>query len=177
MKPRRIDAATRLSLAISSRLCEWRCCLTVVQPQTVIRWHRAGWPLFWRFKSRLGRPTIPADLRLLIRRMVSENPTWGQERIANELRLKLGIRPNIASYKQTPRLAGINSMVSLAYASNRYSVASTMSTIGRRRAFDSILADYSYARFPGFGMTAVAVIGKAAIGQQKSLRCALRFTE
>ena len=40
--PRRIDAATRFSLTIWSRLCEWRCCLTVVRPQTVIRWHRAG---------------------------------------------------------------------------------------------------------------------------------------
>jgi putative transposase len=92
MKPRRIDAATRLSLAIWTRLCDWRSCLTVVRPQTVIRWHRAGWRLFWRFKSRPGRPMIPADLRRLIRRMASENPTWGQERIANELLLKLGIR-------------------------------------------------------------------------------------
>src|SRR5437016_11633683 len=92
IKPRRIDAATRLSLAIWSRLCEWRCCLTVVRRQTVIRWHRAGWRLFWRLKSRPGRPMIPADLRGLIRRTASQNPTRGQERIANELLLKLGIR-------------------------------------------------------------------------------------
>ncbi len=78
----RIDAATRLSLAIWSKLCDWRSCLTVVRPQTVIRWHRAGWRLFWRFKSRAGRPRIAADVRRLIRRMASENPTWGQERIA-----------------------------------------------------------------------------------------------
>ncbi len=82
MKPRRIDAATRLSLALWSRLCNWRSCLTVVRPQTVLRWHRAGWRLFWRFKSRAGRPSIPPDLRRLIRRMALENPTWGQERIA-----------------------------------------------------------------------------------------------
>jgi len=63
-----------------------------MRPQTVIRWHRIGWRMFWRFKSRPGRPTIAADLRRLIRRMASENPTWGQERIANELLLKLGIR-------------------------------------------------------------------------------------
>ena len=92
MKPCRVDAATHLSLAIWTRLCDWRCCLTVVRPQTVIRWHRAGWRLFWRLKSRPGRPMIPADLRRLIRRMASENPTWGQERIANELLLKLGLR-------------------------------------------------------------------------------------
>jgi len=92
IQPRRIDAATRLSLALWTRLCNWRSCLTVVRPQTVLRWHRAGWRLFWRLKSRPGRPMIPADLRRLIRRMASENPTWGQERIANELLLKLGIR-------------------------------------------------------------------------------------
>jgi len=92
VKARRVDAATRLSLAIWSRFCDWRSCLTVVRPQTVIRWHRAGWRLFWRFKSRSGRPTIRAELGRLIRRMALENPTWGQERIANELLLKLGIR-------------------------------------------------------------------------------------
>ena len=63
-----------------------------MRPATVIRWHRAGWRLFWRCKCRLGRPTIPAELRALIRRMASENPLWGEERIANELLLKLGIR-------------------------------------------------------------------------------------
>lgn len=82
IKPRRVDGATRLSLAILARLCDWRSCLTVVRPQTVIRWHRAGWRLFWWFKSRRGRPSIPPDLRLLIRRMALENPSGGQERIA-----------------------------------------------------------------------------------------------
>jgi putative transposase len=66
--------------------------LVIVQPQTFIRWHRQGFRVFWRWKSRPGRPPIPADLRALIRRMARENPTWGQERIANELWLKLGLR-------------------------------------------------------------------------------------
>jgi transposase InsO family protein len=92
MKPRRIDAATRASLAVLSRLCDWRSCLVVVRPETVIRWHRAGWRLFWRCKSRPGRPAIPLELRQLIRRMATENPLWGEERIANELLLKLGLR-------------------------------------------------------------------------------------
>jgi putative transposase len=91
-KPRRIDAATRLSLAWLSRLCDWRSCVIVVRPETVVRWHRAGWRLFWRYKSRPGRPPIPLELRQLIRRMASENPLWGEERIANELLVKLGIR-------------------------------------------------------------------------------------
>jgi hypothetical protein len=58
----------------------------------MIRWHRAGWKLFWRLKSRLGRPAFPIDLQKLIRRMANENPSWGEERIANELLLKLDIR-------------------------------------------------------------------------------------
>jgi putative transposase len=92
VKPRRIDAATRVSLAWISRWCDWRSCLIIVRPETVIRWHRAGWRLLWRYKSRPGRPPIPLELRQLIRRMATENSLWGEERIANELRLKLGIR-------------------------------------------------------------------------------------
>jgi putative transposase len=63
----------------------------VVRPETMIRWHRAGWKLFWRLKPRSGRPPIPKALQALIRRMANENPSWGQERIANELLPKLGI--------------------------------------------------------------------------------------
>ena len=90
-KPRRVDAVTRVSLALISRLFNWRDALVVVRPETVIRWHRAGWRLFWRVKSRPGRPPIPLQLRQLIRRMATENPIWGEERIANELLLKLGL--------------------------------------------------------------------------------------
>src|SRR5215471_14379830 len=92
VKPRRIDAATRLSLAWLAKLCDWRSCVIVVRPETMVRWHRAGWRLLWRYKSRIGRPPIPLELRQLIRRMASENPLWGEERIANELLVKLGIR-------------------------------------------------------------------------------------
>ena len=92
IRPRRVDAATRLSLALLSRLFDWRDALVVVRPETMIRWHRAGWRLFWRFKSRPGRPRIPVELCQLIRRMATENPLWGEERIANELLLELGLR-------------------------------------------------------------------------------------
>jgi transposase InsO family protein len=92
IKPRRIDYVTRISLATLSRFFNWRETLVVVQPNTIIRWHRAGWKLFWRWKSRPGRPPIPKALQALIRRMANENPSWGEERIANELLLKLGIQ-------------------------------------------------------------------------------------
>ncbi|MFP6889182.1 MAG: helix-turn-helix domain-containing protein [Nitrospinota bacterium] len=51
-----------------------------------------GFRLFWRWKSRPGRPSIPEGLKRLIQQMARENPLWGEERIANELLLKLGIR-------------------------------------------------------------------------------------
>jgi len=92
VRPRRIDAATRVSLALLARRFDWRSALVVVKPAALLRWHRAGWRLFWRLKSQSGRPPIPKALQALIRRMARENPSWGEERIANELLLKLGIR-------------------------------------------------------------------------------------
>jgi len=91
-RPRRIDAATRVSLALLARRFDWRSSLVVVKPATLLRWHRAGWRLLWRLKSQPGRPAIPKELQALIRRMAQENPSWGEERIANELLLKLSIR-------------------------------------------------------------------------------------
>jgi putative transposase len=92
VKARRIDPATRIALALLARLFDWRDALVVVRPETLIRWHRAGWKLFWRLKSQSGRPVIPLEIQKLIRRMARENPSWGEERIANELFLKLDIR-------------------------------------------------------------------------------------
>src|SRR5215470_15205001 len=65
--------------------------ITIIQPETLVRWHRAGFRRYWRWKSRSlgGRPKIDADLRALIRRMNAENPLWGAPRIHGEL-LKLG---------------------------------------------------------------------------------------
>src|SRR6202158_3850897 len=107
VQPRRIDAATRISLAILARLFEWRAALFVVQPKTMIRWQRAGWRLFWRWKCRPGRPPIPVELRVLIRRMARENPAWGEERIASELLVKLGIQVSPRTVrKYMPKRAG-----------------------------------------------------------------------
>jgi putative transposase len=76
-------------LTFLSRWFDWRSALVIVQPETLIGWHRAGFRLWWRCTFRSGRPPIPKELRELIRRMARENPAWGQERIANELLLKL----------------------------------------------------------------------------------------
>ena len=92
IKPRRVDHATRISLALFTRLFDWRDAVVNVQPATIVRWHRLGWKIFWRWKSKAGRPPIPPELRDLIRGMAADNPLWGEERIANELLVKLGIR-------------------------------------------------------------------------------------
>ena len=76
--------------------------LTIIRPETLVRWHRAGFRSYWRWKSRSlgGRPQIEADLRALIRRMSIENPLWGAPRIHGEL-LKLGFevaQSSVAKY-------------------------------------------------------------------------------
>src|SRR5438128_4117465 len=65
--------------------------ITIIRPETLVHWHRAGFRHYWRWKSRSfgGRPQIDANLRALIRRMSVDNPLWGAPRIHGEL-LKLG---------------------------------------------------------------------------------------
>jgi putative transposase len=92
VKPRRVNDATRIALVWLSRFFNWKSALVIVQPATLIRWHRQGFRWFWRWRSKPGRPALPKDLQALIRRMALENPTWGQERIANELLIKLGLK-------------------------------------------------------------------------------------
>jgi len=67
----------------------WRSALVLVQPATVIKWHRQGFKLYWRRKSRrkAGRPKVDPKIRDLIRRISRENPTWGAPRILSELLL------------------------------------------------------------------------------------------
>ena len=71
---------------------EWRPALILVQPATVVAWHRRGFRLFWTWKSRhpTGRPSVPRDVSVLIRTMSQANPFWGAPRIHGELQ-KLGI--------------------------------------------------------------------------------------
>jgi transposase InsO family protein len=76
--------------------------ITVIRPETLVRWHRAGFRRYWRWKSRSlgGRPQIDTELRALIRQMSIENPLWGAPRIHGEL-LKLGFevaQSSVAKY-------------------------------------------------------------------------------
>src|ERR1700730_4657315 len=76
--------------------------LTIIRPETLVRWHRAGFRGYWRWKSRSqgGRPQIDTELRVLTRRSSMENPVWGAPRIHGEL-LKLGFevaQSSVAKY-------------------------------------------------------------------------------
>src|SRR6478672_12479079 len=81
--------------------------LAIVKPETVIRWHRAGFRSYWRWKSRRrgGRPAVAPEIRKLIREMSIANPLWGAPRIHGEL-LKLGIdigQTSVAKYMAKQR--------------------------------------------------------------------------
>jgi len=76
--------------------------ITIIRPETLVRWHRAGFSRYWCWKSRSlgGRPKIATELRALIRRMSFDNPLWGAPRIHGEL-LKLGFeiaQSSVAKY-------------------------------------------------------------------------------
>ena len=93
-RPRtRLRTWDKLLWVLARRFCHgWREHVVFVTPDTVLRWHRQGWRLFWRWKSRShgGRPHLSAEVRELIASMSRENHLWGTERIRGEL-LKLGI--------------------------------------------------------------------------------------
>ncbi len=88
-----VTAADRVLLVLlAGRARAWRQSLLLVRPETLLRWHRAGFRVLWRHTSRPGpgRPPLPAETVALIRRMAADNPLWGAERIRGELG-KLGI--------------------------------------------------------------------------------------
>ena len=102
----------RLFWVVTRRLWpQWKQALVIVTPETVVRWHRAGFRLYWNWISRhrkaFGRKRISKELRELIFRMVAENPTWGAPRIHGEL-LKLGSmflsEPSLAGRSVHPRI-------------------------------------------------------------------------
>ena len=110
VKPRRISRPTRLAMLALGKFFDWREALVVVKPETFVRWHRTAFRIFWRWRSRKrGRPPLPKNLRELIIEMASDNPAWGEERIADELKLKLvvGVSPRtVRKYLDAVRPGG-----------------------------------------------------------------------
>jgi len=107
VKPR-FRARDRVVLALAARLFSSALnAATIVRPETVVRWHRSLWRLIWRRKSQrpVGRPPADADLRALMRRFWTENPLWGENRIAAELgKLGYDVSPRTVAKYRPPHL-------------------------------------------------------------------------
>ena len=102
---------------------KWRSALVIVEPDTVVRWHRAGYRVYWRWRSRgtPGRPRIPRRHINFIKRISAENPSWGEDRIALEMKLKLGVE-HAAS---TIRRYMVDSATSSSSSSSEHDASST----------------------------------------------------
>ena len=148
---------TRLRMVLLSRFFHWRDALVVVKPQTLIGWHRQGFKLLWRWKTRSGRKPIPPELRRLIRKMATDNPLWGEERIAAELLLKTGIR-------LSPRTVG---KYMPKRPPNRHPGAQRWSTFVRNHATALVACDFFTAVTARFQVLHVFVV--LAVGSRRIL--------
>ena len=166
------------------------------QARDTTRWHRKGFRLFWRWKSRpLGRPRLPKDLQALIRQMAAENLTWGQERIANELKLKLAIRVSprtVGKYlAQGPRRAPDPSRRWLTFVRNhaeaivacdflvvvtarfRILYVFVLMELGRRRILHVNVTDHPSADWTGKNIADTVLVGTDPVAsvERKSGQC------
>jgi putative transposase len=133
-KPRRLNDAARIALVLLARFIDWRQLLVVVRPETLVRWHRQGFRLFWRWTSqRPGRPRVPRYLQDLIAHMARANRTWGEERIAAELLLKLGIAVSPRTVRRYMRRP---------IPSRPSSSSQTWSTFVRNHARETLACDF-----------------------------------
>jgi putative transposase len=156
---RRLSNAARLWLVFWSRFFAWRSALLVVKPATLIGWHRRAFRLLRKWKSRPGRRPIPLDLRQLIVEMVRGNPTWGEERIAHELRLKLGIRVS-------PRTVRAYWPAKEPWSAGR---SQSWSTFVRNHARALLACDFMVAVTAGFQSLYIFVVME--IGSRRILHC------
>ncbi len=109
-RPQFTKADRAILVVLASRLRTWKSALFAVQPDTLLQWHRKGFRLFWKRKSKTAsrQPKIPIETVELIRQMAQENRLWGAERIRGEL-LKLGIRVckrTVQKYMRRARKSG-----------------------------------------------------------------------
>ena len=162
ISPRKLTPAARFSLLLWSRFFNWREALIIVKPETLIGWHRKGFRLWWRWKSRLGRPRIPADLRQLIVRMVRENPTWGEERVAAELSVKLGILVS-------PRTVRAYWPQGTTPKGSRRSSSQHWRSFVRNHAKAIVAADFLVAITAGFRVLYVLVVME--VGSRRIVHC------
>jgi len=160
VRPKRLTDAARFLLVLWSHFFDFKNALVIVQPATLIRWHRQGFKLFWKWKSKPGRPRLPKDLQRLIAEMVRANPTWGQARIANELSLKLGIRVS-------PRTVRTYWPTDLKPSPRRFS--QTWSSFIRNHAQAMVACDFLVAATARFRILYIFVL--LEIGSRRIVHC------
>ena len=135
--------------------------VSLVRPETVIRWHRQGFRAFWRWKSRPrgGRPRIPQELRDLVREMSRANPLWGAPRIHGEL-LKLGIevsQSTVATYM--PRCSRPPSQSWKTFLRNHAPATAAIDvlvvpTVGLKLLYCLVVLGHDRRQLVSFGITA-----------------------
>jgi hypothetical protein len=142
--------------------------LVILKPETVIRWHRAGFRLFWRWRSRShgGRPKVPHEIRQLIREMSLANPLWGAPRIHGEL-LKLSIaigQTSVAKYmaRHVPLAAPAQSRGQLLFH-NRFAKAAHSAAQRRLDRVKPIVEKPFFAR-PLSSLRGISLHGVISIG-------------
>ena len=158
----------------------WRDALILVKPDTVARWHRHGWRLFWRMKSRKpGRPAIPRRVITLIRRVSEDNPLWGTPRIQAELRL-LGIEvaeSTVAKYMVTPSRPGRGQRWQAFLRNHAHQIAAcdlfVVPTLTFRRLFVLVVLDHERRHILRVGVTA----HPTAVWLAAQVRCAFACPE
>jgi putative transposase len=128
-KPRFTLSFRLLWIALSKWLPDWRTLAHVMQPATVVGWHRRTARFLWRWKSRPGRPTVSRKMQALIRRLSRENPLWGAEHIREEL-AKLNYDPpcedSVRKYMAKPEKPRRPSSTWLPFLRNHLDVAWAM---------------------------------------------------
>jgi WD40 repeat protein len=177
----RLRCRDRLFWVVLSRIWSgWKSALALVQPATVIRWHRQGFKLYWRWKSRgsPGRPTIPRALIALIARMSRDNPTWGAPRIQSELAL-LGhslAESTVAKYMTRPQQPRSQSWLAAHRQSERNEMLArlllVLTELARRAelAFGGIRRDQTEdgaMNFAGMSITIAFLYCLASSGEEK----------
>jgi len=161
VKPSRFDDAARLSMRLFSTFFDWKKALINVKPDTLIGWHRKAFHLFWRWKSRGGRPRLPRNIQQLIAEIATDNPAWGQERVADELSLKLGILVS-------PRTVKKYWPVGVSYGPRRVS-SQRWKTFVRNHASALVACDFAAVVTATFRRLYVLVVME--IGTRKILHC------
>ena len=150
-----------LWVALSKLLDGWEGLVRLMKPETVTRWHTTAFRLFWRWRSRPGRPPIPDELQQLIRRLSRENPLWGPDRIRDMLLLlgyEVACAETIRKYMAKPRKPRSPSTTWLTFLRNHLDCSwaidfFTVNTLGFQTLYVFLVLDHARREVLHFAVT------------------------